>query len=686
MGHESGKDGRPATGPRCIALVGPFQSGKTSLLEALLAHSGAIQRVGSIDQGTTVGDSSAEARSPHMSVETNVATLDFFGDAYTFIDCPGSVEFLEDMRRALPAIDAAVVVCEPDERKIPALQQILRVLEDRKIPRFLFLNKIDKAEARVRDALEMLQPASRTPLLVRQIPVWENDIITGFIDLALERAFVYREHAESNVIDIAEGERIRQREQRFKMLEKLADHDDELLETLLEDLEPPKDRVFDDLSKELQEGLVVPVLLGSAVRGNGVLRLLKALRHEAPGVAVTARRNGFDASGEPAAYVLKTVHTPHGGKQSIARVLRGSIPDGATLTSSSGASARIAAVQRLTGAASVKLDGAQMGETVAFIRLDPVQTGDVVTTGKKPLPRISAVESPEPVMGMCVVTSERKDEVKVSAGLTKLVEEDPSYRIRQNGEGGETRLEGQGEMHLRVAIERLADRFGVSVTTRAPRTGYRETIRKTVSIRGRHKKQTGGHGQFGDVVLEIAPLSRGEGFRFEDKITGGVVPRQFITSVEKGVRDSLRSGPLRFPVEDILVRLVDGSFHSVDSSDAAFQSAGRIAMAEGLPKCESVLLEPIFKVDIFVPNDATAKANAIVSSRRGQILGYDAREGWPGWDVVQALLPEAEIGELIVEIRSASAGVGSFTARFDHMVELSGRAADHVVASRQAAE
>ena len=384
--------------------------------------------------------------------------------------------------------------------------------------------------------------------------------------------------------------------------------------------------------------------------------------------------------------MLKTVHTPHGGKQSIVRVLRGSIPDGATLTGSSGESARIAAVQRLTGAASVKLDGASMGETVAFTRLDPVQTGDVVTTGRTPLPKISAGESPVPVMGVCLVTSERKDEVKVSAALAKLVEEDPSYRVRQSGEGSETRLEGQGEMHLRVAVERLADRFGVAVTTRAPRTGYRETIRKNVSVRGRHKKQTGGHGQFGDVVVEIAPLPRGEGFRFEDKITGGVVPRQFITSVEKGVRDALKSGPLGFPVEDLMVRLVDGSYHSVDSSDAAFQSAGRIAMAEGLPQCESVLLEPIFKIEVSVPNDATARVNAIVSARRGQILGYDAREGWPGWDVVQALVPEAEIGDLIVEIRSASAGVGSFTARFDHMVELSGRAADQVVASRQAAE
>ncbi len=685
MGPNSRQDGRPEQGPRCIALVGPFQSGKTSLLEAILGHSGAIQRVGKVDDGTSVGDSSAEARAHRMSTEMNVATIDFFGDSYTFLDCPGSVEFLEDMRRALPAVDAAVVVCEPDERKLPALQQIMRMIEDQDIPRFLFLNKVDKAEARVRDALEMLQPASRTPLLVRQIPVWENDIITGFIDLALERAFVYREHAESNVIDIAEGERIRQREHRFQMLEKLADNDDALLEVLLDDLEPPRDRVFDNLSKELKQGLVVPVLLGSALRGNGVLRLLKALRHEAPTIAATAKRNGVDMDGDAAAYVLKTFHTQHGGKLSIARVLRGTIVDGANLTSSSGETARVASVQRMTGAASVKLPGGRTGETVAFGRLDPVKTSETVTNGRTPPALPEGAAAPEPVMSVCLVAGERKDEVKVSAALVKLAEEDPSYRI-DAGEGSEIRLDGQGEMHLRVAVERLSGRYGVSVTTHAPRIGYRETIRKSITERGRHRKQTGGHGQFGDVVLEIAPLARGEGFVFEDRITGGVVPRQFIPSVEKGVREALKSGPLGFPVVDLSVRLIDGAYHAVDSSDAAFQAAARMAIVEGLAQCGPVLLEPVMRVSVYVPNDATARANAIISARRGQILGFDAREDWPGWDVVQALMPEAEIGDLIVEIRSASAGVGTFTAAFDHMAELSGRTADQVIASRTAAE
>jgi elongation factor G len=682
-----GELGRAGQGPRCIALVGPFQSGKTTLLEAILARTGASQRVGTVDAGTSVGDAGAEARAHRMSVEANWATVDFFGEPYAFVDCPGSVEFLEDMRRVLPAIDAAVVVCEPDDKKVPALQVTMRLLEDAGIPRFLFLNKIDKTEASVQDALALLQPASRVPLMLRQLPITSQGVVSGFIDLALERAFIYREHAPSKVVDLDDGERPRSKEARYRMLEKLADHDDSLLEQLLEEIEPPRDRVFDDLAKELRDGHVVPVLLGSALHGNGVLRLLKALRHEAPGVSTTASRNAIEAAGDPLAYVMKSMHTPHGGKLSVVRLLRGAIVDGATVSGSGGQSARIAAMQRLTGAAAVKVNEAGMGETVALAKLDPIATGELVSPGKPPAERMPpAAPSPAPVLAVAVTPTERKDEVKVSAAVAKLLDEDPSYRFAHDEEAGEMRLEGQGEMHLRVAVERLSGRFGVDVTSRPPRVGYRETIRKATTIRGRHKKQTGGHGQFGDVVLEIAPLARGEGFKFAEKVTGGVVPRQFFPSVEKGVRDFLKVGPLGFPMVDLAVTLTDGSYHAVDSSDAAFQAAARIAMSEGVPQCQPVLLEPVLHVEITIPSEATAKINAIVAARRGQILGFDARPDWAGWDVVVALMPEADMGDLIVELRSASAGTGSFVARFDHLAELSGRLADQVVASRQAAE
>src|ERR1700683_5556948 len=310
MAANGGNGGR-ATGPRCVAIVGPFQSGKTTLLEAILARTGIIARQGTVEGGNMVGDASKEARHHRMSVELTAATTDFMGDSYTFLDCPGSVEFVHDMRAVLPAIDVAIVVCEMDEKKVPQLQLILRELEDQKIPRVLFLNKIDKADAGVHDVLKLLQPASRTKIILRQIPTFSGDLISGFVDLALERAFVYKEHAPSQVVPL-EGELAdREKTARFSMLETLADHDDELMEQLLEDIQPPRDKIFDDLTRELREGVVCPVLMGTAARANGVLRLMKALRHESPGPADTAKRLGVNGA-DAVAYVVKTLNTTHG--------------------------------------------------------------------------------------------------------------------------------------------------------------------------------------------------------------------------------------------------------------------------------------------------------------------------------------------------------------------------------------
>ncbi len=675
------------SGPRCIALVGPFQSGKTTLLEAILARTGAIPRQGTVDAGTAVGDASKEARHHKMTVEATFATTQFMGDSYTFIDCPGSIEFIHDMRSVLPAVDAAVVVCEADEKKVPQLQLILRELEDQNIPRFLFLNKIDKADKRVRETVKLLQPASRVPLLLRQIPIWKGELIAGFVDLALERAFVYKEYTASEVIDLTGEDLDREKEARFTMLETLADHDDELMEQLLEDIQPPRDKVFDDLAKELRDRIVCPVLLGCATRSNGVLRLLKALRHEAPNVSETAQRLGVKASGSDAvALVLKTYHTTHGGKMSLARVLAGQAGDGTTFQTPEIEAGRVSGVFKAMGQHFEKRPQAATGETVAFGKLDHAKTGVTLSSGKQPHPALAQVKPSPPVLAIAVQARERKDDVKLGAAFTKLTEEDPSLTVVHNAESHEVVIWGQGEMHLRVAVERLSERYAVPVSSRPPSVGYRETIRKPISIRGRHKKQSGGHGQFGDVVVEIKPLPRGSGFKFEDKITGGVVPRNYIPAVEEGVIDGLKHGPLGFPVVDLCVTLVDGSYHTVDSSDMAFRTAGRIAMVEGLPQCQPVLLEPIHLVEIVCPTDATAKMNAILSGRRGQILGFDTREGWDGWDCVRAQMPEAEIGDLIIEVRSGTAGVGSFSFKFDHMAELTGRTADQIIAARRAAE
>ncbi|HRN85394.1 MAG TPA: elongation factor G, partial [Hyphomicrobium sp.] len=631
-------------------------------------------------------DGSPEARAHGMSVQLNIADAEFLGDTFTFIDCPGSIEFQHEGALALTACDAAVVVSEPDPKRVPALQVILKQLEDRGIPHFLFLNKIDACETPIRDIVPALQPASSKPLVLRQIPIWENGVATGFIDLALERAFVFRKDAPSEMVEITPDDLSREKEARFHMLEQLADYDDTLMEQLLSDVAPDKELVFSDLVREFSDGLICPVLLGSAEHGHGILRLLKALRHEVPFVESTAQRLGVDGA-KSAAYVLKTLHTGHGGKLSIARILSGDLPDGASVSGGEAVDERVAGVFALKGEETLKKAGARAGDLVALGRLDGVKTGDTISTEKGGVAAIEGPDAPEPVLASGIGLKDRKDEVKLSAALGKLVEEDPSLVVEHAGETHQVLLKGQGEMHLRVAFERLARKYGVVVERRKRQVPYKETIRKPIEIRGRHKKQSGGHGQFGDVLIDIAPLPRGTGFTFSDTITGGVVPKQFIPSVEIGVSDYMKTGPLGFPVVDVAVTLKDGSFHTVDSSDMAFRQAGRLAMSEGMPKCQPVLLEPVMAVDIAVPSDATARVNGMISQRRGQILGFDARPGWPGWDVVSAHIPESEIEDLIVELRSATAGVGTYTASFHHLAELTGRLADQVLAShREAAE
>src|SRR5690606_7372785 len=329
---------------------------------------------------------------------------------------------------------------------------ILRRLEELAIPRILFLNKIDKTEGGVRDTLKLLQPASRTPLLLRQIPLRKDGAIVGSIDLALERAYVWRPHAESEVTAIPDDEKAREVEARFSMLERLADHDDTLMEQLLEDIEPPQDEVFDDLAADIREGSVIPVLIGAAENGNGILRLLKTIRHDAPDVEATRERLGAPAAGT-LMQVMKSVHTPHGGKLSIARILSGTVNDGIELITSGGASVKVSGIYRMLGTQQTKLSSASTGETVALGKLDDARTGDTLAADKSPPKALGAPEYLRAVFAVALRPRERKDDVKLSAALQKLGEEDPSLGIEQNQESGETILSGHGEMHLRVVVE-----------------------------------------------------------------------------------------------------------------------------------------------------------------------------------------------------------------------------------------
>ena len=530
-----------------------------------------------------------------------------------------------------------------------------------------------------------MQAASDTPLLLRQIPIWDKGLVSGFVDLALERAYVYREHQPSQSIPLT-GEMLdREREARFQMLEKLADYDEHLMEELLSDIEPPRDEVYGDLCRELAAGIVVPVLIGSAEHDNGVRRLLKALRHEVPGVALTLARQGFVPDREAALQILKTYHSSHGGKLSLCRVLSGTVRDGSILFRPDGKELRVSGIFSLKGDTQTKLTEAHAGDTVAFGRLEGAATGDILAGTKALAKAAPHTGSLAPVYRLAVEAVDRKDEVKLTAAIAKLRDEDPGLHFSQDAQLQEMILAGQGEIHLKVAVEKLDGKYGLKLQTRVPRIPYRETIRSSASRRGRHRRQTGGHGQFGDAVITIAPAPRGSGFTFENKISGGAIPRQWIPSVEKGVREALKHGPLGFPVVDLTVTLIDGSFHSVDSSDAAFQAAGRLAMQDGLQDCAPVLLEPVMAVRIHVPGDATARVNAVVSARRGQLMGFDGRPGWTGWDTIDAQIPLAEIHDLIIDLRSLTQGLGTFEMAFDHLSELTGKLADQIVATHKTA-
>jgi elongation factor G len=571
------------------------------------------------------------------------------------------------------------VVVDADEKKSPALQLILRQLDEVGVPRIIFLNKIDKAEAGPRDVLQWMQPTSSKPLVLRQLPIWNKGVVTGFIDLALERAHIYQELAESRVVEMPADIKDLEKSERFTMLESLADHDDTLMEQLLADLDPPREQVFADLTRDIREGHVVPVLFGSAEHGNGVGRLLKTIRHDIGGVTETCTRLGAKANSNALVQVIKTQHSNQGGKLSVARVLAGEARDGMVLFDGQGRENRIAGISAFQGVQQQKTPKATAGQVVALGRLEYVMTGATLSSAKESCPQLVRGHVNTGVYGFAIMVPDKKDEVKLTAAIQRLLEEDPSLAFSHDHDTGDMVIWGQGEMHLRVAVERLASKFGVNAQTKPRRIAYKETIRKQVSVRGRHKKQSGGHGQYGDVVVEIKPLPRGSGFQFTDTISGGVVPKQYIPAVENGIRDWMHKGTLGFPVVDFAVNLSDGSYHDVDSSEMAFKTAARIAMVEGMPQCSPVLLEPILAVEIHVPNHATARVNQIVTGHRGQLLGFDAREGWPGWDTVKAHMPESEVASLIIEIRSATAGVGTFVTQFDHLAELTGRAAEQVV-------
>ena len=648
QGTKSNGAGDGASPPRSFALVGPQGSGKSTLFDALLAAS----------SNAPPRRNAARA----MGTELRLGHAAMLGDSWAMLDCPGSVEFSYDAGCALAVVDLAVVVCEPAPERAAILGPLFRRLEEAGTPALVFVNKLDALTGAVRDTLAALQAQTRRKLVLRQVPIREGDKVTGYVDVVSGRAYRYRRGAPSERIGLPDEMRTREAEARGELLEALADHDDALLEKVLEDMPVEPAEIYAPLHSGEASGAVAGVLLGAAEHNNGVQRLWKALRHDVPQAAETAARRGVPPDGPPLAQVFRTLHAGHAGRLSFARLWRGPLREGAALDGQ-----RTGGLHRFPGGESQKVPQAEAGDLVAIGRLEGVKTG--ATLGGPPLP---FPEPPPPVHALSIAPEDRKDEVRLSAALQRLVEEDPALSVTQDAESASTILAGQGEIHLRTALDRLTASAGVKLRTARAPVAFRETIRRAVVQAARLKRQTGGHGQFADVKLQIAPRPRGSGFHFDEKVVGGAVPKRFIPAVGQAAEEATRKGPLGHPVVDVAVTLLDGGFHSVDSSDMAFATATRMAMQEGLGKAEPVLLEPVEAVTVSVPAESTPAAQRLLTGRRGQILGFAAKPGWDGWDEVQALVPAAELADFIIELRSQTQGLGSYTRRFDHLAEARG--------------
>jgi elongation factor G len=663
-------------GLRNVAIIGPYLSGKTTLLESLLFVTGAISRKGSVKDSNTVGDSATEARERQMSVEVSAASTEYEDVRFTFIDCPGSVEFAQETYNALMGVDAAIVVCEPITDRVLTLAPLFKFLDDWEIPHLVFVNKMDRANINVLETLHGLKAVSSRPLVAHQYPIMRGEELIGFIDLVSEQAYQYHQGAPADRIPFPEDLKEEEQLARTQMLETLANFDDHLLEELLEEIEPPQEEIFTDLKLELGADLVVPVFFGVAEQDYGVRPLLEALLKEAPEPETTAKRRlGNINTKAPVAQVLKTFYTPQGGKMSLVRVWQGILSDGVVLNG-----VRAGGIYRLLGQQTQAVNNIGAGEIVALTRMEGIKTGDTLCAEQSLPVKLSQANPLEPVYALAIAPEKRNDEVKLSGAIAKLLEEDPSLAWEQHGDTHEVILWGQGEIHLQIALDRLRRKYNLPMATHLPQVAYKETIRKqATSVHGRYKHQSGGHGQFGDVYIDIKPLERGQGFNFNETIVGGVVPKQYIPGVETGVREFLIHGPLGFPVVDVGVTLTNGSYHNVDSSEQAFKQAARLAMQTGMPQCQPTLLEPVVKVEVNTPAEFTSKVLQLLSGRRGQILGYEARNDWEGWDIVSAYLPQAEMQNFIVELRSLTLGVGFFHWEYDHLQEVPEKVAERIL-------
>lgn len=673
---------------RNVALFGHGDSGKTSLAEAMLFDAGLIKRMGRVNEGNTVSDFDPDEQKRGISVGSTPLAFEWQGFKINLIDTPGFADFIGEVVATLRVIDGAVFVVSAVAGVEVQTELIWKMADEYGYPRVVFVNKMDRENASFERCLGELQNVYGARVVPFQLPIGEEHDFKGVVDLITNKAYLY-EDGKAKEADIPPEMMAKVQAAREKVIEGAAEANDELMERYLEEEELGEREVLDALMQGVSEGTIVPVLCGSATRNTGIDLVMRAITNSLPSPArrqeiVAMKKGGNEEVALKAredsslcALVFNTISDPYVGKLTYFRVFSGVLSsDGTVHNSNRDKEERIGQVFVVLGKNQIPVREIAAGDIGGIAKLTETTTGDTLCNKDKQVV-LPPIRFPDPIMSLAVAPKTKGDEDKLSVALARLADEDPTFNTRRDTEVKQTIISGMGEAHLDIMMDRMSRKFGVNVNTELPKVPYKETIRKTAKAEGKHKKQTGGHGQFGIAWVEVDPLERGTGFEFVDKIVGGVIPRQFIPSVEKGIRKAMDEGYLSgYPIVDFKAVLYDGKYHPVDSSDISFQIAGSLALRNAVPEADPYIIEPIMDVEIMVSEAYMGDVIGDLNAKRGRILGMES-EG--GLQIIKAQVPMAEMLRYSIDLRSVTGGRGTFSMQLSHYEEVPSHIAAKII-------
>ncbi len=678
---------------RNVALFGHGDSGKTSLSEAMLFASGVINRLGNVGDGTTQSDYDPDEQKRQISMNATLLPFEWNKLKINLIDTPGFADFIGEVIGVLRAVDAAIVVLSAVSGVEVQTELIWKRADARGLPRLVFVNKMDRENASFGKCLEQLNELYGTKVVPLQLPIGEESKFRGVVDLVSNKALAFdagafkEEPIPSEMVGaVAEA--------REKLIEGVAESNDTLLEKYLEGEALDPGEVNKALLESISKGALIPVLCGSATHSIGVQQLLDTVAAAFPSPLIRPEIRGHKPGGEEevvlkaspgeplAALVFKTVSDPYVGKLTYFRVFSGTLKaDGAVFNPRGAKEERIGQVFVIRGKNQIPVREIIAGDIGGVAKLTETATGDTLCDRAKPI-LLDPIEFPKPIFSLAIEPKSKGDEDKLGTALQRLADEDPAFSTRRDPEVKQTIISGMGEAHLESVLERMARKFGVEVNSTTPRVPYKETIHNPAKAEGKHKKQTGGHGQFGVAFVALEPLPRGEGFEFVDKIVGGAIPRQFIPAVEKGIREGMEEGFLAgYPIADMRATLYDGKFHPVDSSELSFKIAGSLALKNALKDAQPYILEPIMNVEILVPDAFMGDVMGDLNAKRGRIMGMEQSGGL---QLIKAQVPLAEMFRYSIDLRSLTGGRGTFSMEFSHYEETPGNVAEKIIAAYKA--